>query len=85
LHRLARIAKHLQGKDRDKMLEKAGEGPARTALLTIIIVSMMLIPATSLAILRFESRAPEATLIRKELAELKELLQERRLTSDVRR
>jgi len=62
LNRLVRIVQHLRGKDRDEVIASAREAPARTALLTIVILSILLITFTSIFILRFERGTPGAQI-----------------------
>ena len=54
LNRLVRIVQHLRGKDRDEVIANAREAPARTALLTIVLMAILLLAFTSIFILRFE-------------------------------
>jgi len=62
LNRLIRIVKHLQGKDRGEVLADAQEAPARTALLSTILIAILLLTIVSLFILRFERGAPGAEI-----------------------
>jgi voltage-gated potassium channel len=62
LNRLVRIVQHLRGKDRDEMIASAREAPARTALLTIVILAILLITFSSIFILRFERGAAGAQI-----------------------
>ncbi|HSG18544.1 MAG TPA: ion transporter [Anaerolineae bacterium] len=63
LNRLARIINRLLGKDRDDVIADARETPARTAMLTTIILALVLITIASLFILRVERGAPGANII----------------------
>jgi voltage-gated potassium channel len=62
LNRALRIAKHLQGRDRDEVFEEARKTPARTALLTIILAAIVLITISSLLILPLERGAAGAEI-----------------------
>jgi voltage-gated potassium channel len=62
LNRMLRIVQHLRGKDREDVIEEARQAPAKTALLTMVIATMMLLTATSLFVLRFEQGTPGANI-----------------------
>lgn len=62
LNRMLRIVQHLRGKDRGEVIEEARQTPAKTALLTMTVVAMMLMTAASLLVLRFEQAAPGANI-----------------------
>jgi voltage-gated potassium channel len=62
LNRLVWTAKHLRRRDRDEVIEEAREAPAKTALLTVVLIAIVLITATSLLILRFEQWAADAEI-----------------------
>ena len=62
LNRLVRIVKHLQGKDRDEVVEEARDKPAQTALLSIIFTAIILITLASLLIVPLERGAEGAEI-----------------------
>jgi voltage-gated potassium channel len=62
LNRVVRIVKHLQGKDRDDVIEESQQDPARTALLTLIMAAFVLVTGASLLILVFERGVPGANI-----------------------
>ena len=62
LNRFVRVVKYQQGKDREEVIDDARQAPAKTALLTIVIAAFVLVTFASIMILRFERRAPGATI-----------------------
>jgi voltage-gated potassium channel len=63
LNRAVQIVKHLQGKDREKVIDEVRQTPAKTALLTMTITAFMLVTVASLLILRLERGAVDAQIL----------------------
>ncbi len=62
LNRMVRIVQRLKGEDRGVFMADARKNPARSALLTTIILAFLIVTIASLLVLRIERGAPGANI-----------------------